>query len=442
MKPTAPAPETATPALPAATLLPGQLEWRWAHATEATEAHAARALLRFAAPEGAALDRAGGTVFVIDASHSMQGQPLRLAMEAVRQALARLPDDELVAVVAFGSAVEAWLPVTEAREARERFAQVPGRVLGCTDLYAGWHAGGQLAAEMNARAEVRASGGLLGHLRLMLLSDGHANEGVTDPGQLSEYFNGLARLGVQTSCVGLGEGYDQGLLARLAQAGEGVFDHASLPQQLEGVLDSQLGDTGMIAARSVTARLHLTGGATLGEHRLPAGTEPGTLRLPALRAGGLQEALLTVELPEASEGLQALGHLELRYTDAQGQARAVSVPLQLTRGPQGAPDLLVSQAAELDAFVRDQELAAERARQGDVDGSVRLMSAAADRLVDAALPMSRAYAANARQAVADLSALGPELYARTLSSQSLNARVGRVAAGAARTEDDSSSATS
>ena len=68
--------------------------------------------------------------------------------------------------------------------------------------------------------EARRAAGRRG-ATLLLLSDGHANLGETDPDRLAGVVAGAAAHGVTTSTIGIGHGYDESLMAAIARGGNG-----------------------------------------------------------------------------------------------------------------------------------------------------------------------------------------------------------------------------
>jgi len=74
-------------------------------------------------------------------------------------------------------------------------------------------AGWLLAAEHVATA--MATDSRASH-RVLLLSDGQANQGIMDGAELARHTRGLLERGILTSAVGIGDGYDELLLGRMA----------------------------------------------------------------------------------------------------------------------------------------------------------------------------------------------------------------------------------
>ncbi len=76
---------------------------------------------------------------------------------------------------------------------------------------------------------------------VMLLSDGHANIGDTDPAALAERAAGAFQDGVQTSAFGLGPDYDASLMSSIADQGAGGYYY--------------LADSAQIASTAITREL-------------------------------------------------------------------------------------------------------------------------------------------------------------------------------------------
>ena len=64
---------------------------------------------------------------------------------------------------------------------------------------------------------------------VLLLSDGHTNQGITEEDAIAEQVQGLSQHGVSTSAFGLGNGFDEDLMGAIASGGDGTLDIDSTP---------------------------------------------------------------------------------------------------------------------------------------------------------------------------------------------------------------------
>ena len=187
---------------------------------------------------------------VVDRSGSMHGDKLTTAKAAAIAVLDRLEPRDRAAVVIFDSDVEAILPegpmTTERKaEARARLAEVEAG--SSTALHEGWLTGCRAIA---AETVGSLSGDRLS--RCLLLSDGHANQGLTDPEALAAQAAEVrANAGVGTSTFGVGEDYDEGLLAPMAVSGSGQFHNLRDLSEITAAFAGELRELFNVTARSV-----------------------------------------------------------------------------------------------------------------------------------------------------------------------------------------------
>jgi Ca-activated chloride channel family protein len=153
---------------------------------------------------------------VIDVSGSMQEAGKMTAVKAgLRAFVDKLRPDDDVAVVTFS---------TEAQVAAPRRARGDGRWLldaierlepgGNTNLHAGLMLGIAELAKVDAGKRQR---------RVVLLTDGIANTGVTEPGRIVDDATRRAETAIDISTIGVGQDLDTALLQRLADGTRGLF---------------------------------------------------------------------------------------------------------------------------------------------------------------------------------------------------------------------------
>src|SRR5829696_421273 len=182
---------------------------------------------------------------VLDRSGSMSGEKLRVAKVAVEEAIARLRPEDRFSVVVYDDVVDVVVESTNAspearRGAVDRLRSVEAR--GSTNLGEGWLRG----CEQVARHLVER-----GVDRTLLLTDGLANVGMTDPDLLASHAAELRARGVSTSTFGVGNDFDERLLKALADAGGGHFYYIADAPQIRDAITSEVGETLEVVAREV-----------------------------------------------------------------------------------------------------------------------------------------------------------------------------------------------
>lgn len=175
---------------------------------------------------------------VIDASGSMGGGKLEAAKAAALGLTDRLTERDRLTLVSFASDVQVHLDavsVTKENAIRIRTAVSLLQTRGMTNLSGGWFAGVECAARI-ADEDARMTP------RIIILSDGQANEGISDPNELREHAGELRLRGVLTSTLGIGDGYDEQLLRGIAENGGGRLHDAELTSEISTVLLGELDD--------------------------------------------------------------------------------------------------------------------------------------------------------------------------------------------------------
>jgi len=252
--------------------------------------------------------------FAIDRSGSMTGRKLELAVAATRQALRALDEGDRFAVVTFDTNVDVVVAAraatkTAVSEAEAHLTAVTAG--GDTNLSGGW---------LTACGEIGAAGAD-NVARCIVLTDGQANQGITDAATLGQHARELRRRRVTTSTLGLGAGFNEFLLGRLAEEGGGNFHFAEDETALAGILSQEIGAVLSVVARDVTVAVRVPDGVVVESLNNFACSQDGEGRfvfsVGALSSGQSVAAAFRVQIPAGSNDVAI-------DVDASGHAHSVT----------------------------------------------------------------------------------------------------------------------
>ena len=213
----------------------------------ARQGYVVRAMLKLEgkAPDGASAVPLDLSI-VLDRSGSMAGDKLARAREAAAFLVRRLRDGDRVSVVAYDDEVSTVAPPAAGSQRAAIGRAIDAiDVGGSTNLSGGWLRGHELVAG-GAHADGRAT-----MHRVLLLTDGLANVGITDPARLVALCRAAAQRGVTTSTIGFGADYDEKLLRGMADAGGGNSYYIERPDQAPGVFEEEIEGLLTVAAQNV-----------------------------------------------------------------------------------------------------------------------------------------------------------------------------------------------
>ena len=263
---------------------------------------------------------------VIDASGSMSGERIEMAKRAAAEVAASLNENDRLSVVSFASEVLTHvdgLPMDAAGRDRARAEIGKLGPRGCTDLAAGWATGAGLA-------EKHAGKGF--QKRVILLSDGHANRGETDPEILGLKAAEMRKRGVYTSAVGIGDNYSPIQLNVIAENGGGQIHRAARPGQIDEIVTGELGQIREIAADDVKIRLRFRKGVkieVLGPFPVLSEDESAEISLGSLISGASRRVVVKAGLPLGAEGETEEIRIEPGWIPAGAQDLVAGEPIMI-----------------------------------------------------------------------------------------------------------------
>lgn len=286
---------------------------------------------------GKARRRPSHLVFTIDVSGSMaQGHRLGLVKQALGLLVDELDERDRVSVVVYGDTAQVVLPPTPATE-KEVLHSAIARLKpeGSTNVEAGL----DLAYELAMKGFV--PGGIN---RVVLCSDGVANNGVTEAGGLWAKVKGRASEGVTLSTVGFGMGhYNDVLMERLADVGDGHYAYVDKLAEARRIFVEQLTGTLQVVAKDVKLQVEFDPKVVeryrlLGfENRVLAAKDFADDKVDAgeLGAGHQVTALYEVKLTAAAAEASSFAVFRARYQEASGGASKLvehRLPTSVVRG--------------------------------------------------------------------------------------------------------------
>ena len=265
---------------------------------------------------------------VVDASGSMTGKPLEFAIDSAQRVINALSDQDYLSVVSFNSEVTDHVVSEKMTPAgRARALQSLGNIQanGQTNLSAGWLRGAEHVAQ-------GMESGRPSQHRVIILSDGHANEGIIDPASLATHAEQLALRGLFTSSVGIGDDYNSQTLEAIAVHGGGTHHRAARPHEIVEVVTAELQDIRLTTAENITITIQHAPGARLkclNEFPLNHEDDQYVCSLGSLAAAASRTAIFSIKFPAGEVG--AKFPFEIRTTWRRPGAEDVysSEPLSL-----------------------------------------------------------------------------------------------------------------
>lgn len=316
---------------------------------------------------------------VLDRSGSMAGDKLAAARDAAAMLVQRLHPADTVSVVAYDDEV-----ITVAEPATgETQATLPNQIQhiqagGSTNLSGGWLRGRELVARAKREGGVN---------RIVLLTDGLANAGITEPDKLLGLCRNACGSGITTTTIGFGADYDEKLLRGMADAGGASTWYIERPDQAADVFTEELEGLLTLCAQTVSVEIRPSDAVTLTavRHQYPTttlGSGGARLEIGDIYAREPKSVLVEFFVPALLDEKVDVGDVRVAeivviahvLTDAGGVERQeVSFPVvsRLTAAGHAEPEVR-REMLLLDAAKAREDALRKRA-EGDLGGAAAIL---------------------------------------------------------------------
>ena len=304
---------------------------------------------------------------VLDRSGSMDGRPLEEAKRCAGYIVDQLESRDRLALLTYDNRVDVVVPSTLVSDKAQLKRAIDSIYSGgCTALFDGWQAGAQQGQEFAAEKNLT---------RVLLLSDGCANVGPTEPGEIVPEVSAALARGVSTSTYGLGHHFNEELMVEIAGAGGGQSYYGESAEDLLDPFQEEFSLMAALCARQVKLTLSAPEGIEfelLNDYRE---LETSTWQMPDFAYDGEAWALVKLTVPAELPIPQGNADIELlrafiSFTDVVTEKPDTrSYTLRL---PRVAPDAWAAIAEDERVAGRLQEIRVAQmqreARQAALDG--------------------------------------------------------------------------
>ncbi|MEM9538006.1 MAG: VWA domain-containing protein [Cyanobacteria bacterium P01_E01_bin.42] len=259
---------------------------------------------------------------VLDRSGSMGGTSLRNAIKAAKKLLDYLTEDDYLSVVIYDDRVDTIVEHQKVRnkaEIQQKIARI--RAGGLTDLSGGWLQGCDWVKS-------QFSGEYLN--RVLLLTDGQANRGITQPDVLTNTARAKAEEGIITTTLGFGNYFNEDLLIGMADAAGGNYYYIQSPEDAEDVFRIEIESLVSVAAQNLTVTLQPQNSVAITEilSNYRTQTQDETLQIFLGDVYGVEKKSLAIALdipPQSELGPQNLLEVSYEYqTIVDEQIKTIS----------------------------------------------------------------------------------------------------------------------
>ena len=253
-------------------------------------------------------------VLVIDRSGSMASEnKLEQVKSAANAIVDNMNADDRLAVVIYDDSIQTLIPsspVENKQQIRGLINELaPG---GSTNLAGGLQQGMEEVTKHFNQAYVN---------RIVLLSDGLANVGITDPDQIAAEAKRIRENRVSVSTMGVGVDYNENLMANIADFSGGNYYYISRETDMAGIFRKEYNLLEKLAGTNARATFRLNRDVDVVDvagFKWRASGRDLTIEVPDIYSGETKRILVQLKAPANAKAMIDLGQGSFTCTELDG----------------------------------------------------------------------------------------------------------------------------
>lgn len=294
-------------------------------------------------------------VFLVDVSGSMSGDNrIGLAKKGLKMLLNELGDRDLVSIVTYASGVDT---VLDGGECSEKGKEKIDKAISSLSTYGATNGSGGLERAYNIAQKHFITGG---NNRVIIISDGDFNVGISSSTSLKEFIQNKAESGIYLSVIGVGMGnMRDDMLETLATCGNGNYAFLDSETEARKIFVDELKGNLYTVAKDAKAGVTFT--SAVEKYRL-VGYDTKIIDKDdfdnekadtgEIGSNLCVAALYEIELADDADG--KLADVEVRYKDVADGEKSDSVSCAVDLTTPSSDDLsFISCVAEFGLILRD-----------------------------------------------------------------------------------------
>jgi Ca-activated chloride channel family protein len=293
---------------------------------------------------------ATSVVVVLDRSGSMHGIPMENAKAAASALVNALDAHDAFSIVTFSDRDElvsgmAYATSAHKAEALRAIDQITDEGGTCTSC--------GISRGTTALQDTPIAGGIR---RMVLISDGQANEGLWDRDELIDFAAAQTANNISISTVGVGLDFDEQTMIRISESGHGNYYFVKDTAQLASMFETELSGLSQTVATNVQLMIDTASGTQIDyAYGYPMNRlADGRIVIPVadLRAGETRKVVLHARISDANGQ-----RFQLFWTQPQGNMHGETATRLVTQLTTNMADVRATRDAEATAAVEEARTA-------------------------------------------------------------------------------------